>query len=239
MKKLFVFALTVILLAACGGGDTPDSLVKQAMREAEKTIPSEETPHLGTLPVLWAQRDEARTQVDKMISERKEKADEKFKKGGSMEDRIRNSMIIEDLEKESKAELERIFKEKITAEAIRLEGQSIPVDFDKSAFSDAKVTIQLSKDTSMNAPVIFNADLTLAAPLLSKKSWWSWVRVEWESKDKGNETIESYLSGSEGINNAEKYKEGDHFTFEIRPNVRYANIEKAKEFGKLYFSKKE
>lgn len=239
MKKLFVLALTAFLLAACGGGDTPDSLVKQAMREAEKTVPQEEFSHLGTLPVLWAKHDEAKKQLSAMISERKEKADEKFKKGGSMEDRIRSSMIIEDLEKASKTELERIFKERITAEATKLDGQSVPVDFDKGVFSDAKVTIHLSKDTSIYYPIVYDVDLTLAAPLRSKKSWWSWTYIEWESRDKNNEVLEYYIFGSQHLDNIDDYKEGDHVTFEIRPDVRHTNMENPRAFEKLYFCKKE
>lgn len=239
MKKLFVFALTAILLAACGGGDTPDSLVKQAMREAEKNVSQEEISHLGALPVLWAKHDEAKKLLSDMISERKEKADEKFKKGGSMEDRIRSSMIIEDLEKASKAELERIFKEQITAEAIRLEGQSVPADFDKGTFSDAKVTIHLSKDTSVYNPIVYDVDLTLAAPLRSKKSWWSWTYIEWESRNENNEILEYYISGTQHLDNIDDYKEGDHVTFEIKPHVRHSDMEKPRAFEKLYFSKKE
>lgn len=229
MKKVLLFA-AVILFAACGEDESSSSMVKKAISAAEKTVVVEESKNLGAVPSLQLQYREAEKQVKVLLEEFNKKAEEKFKKGGSMEDAIRAEMILKDLKKETKQELETIYKEKIMAESSKLEGKSVAVDFDKDQFASATAVLHVAADSSISKPYSIAAELKLAKPIAY--TGWTWfVYANWECIGTEGEKLGN---GSESIENFKELKADDIISFEIKP-YSVPSGENGKKFDKIYF----
>ena len=229
MKKLLLFAV-VILFAACSEEESSSSMVKKAISVAEQNVSLEESPSLGAIPALQLQYKEADKQVKVLLEEFAKKSEEEFKKGGSMEDAIRANMILDDLKKETKEELESIYKEKIMAEAGKLDGKALTVEFDKEQFTSISAVLHTAADSSINKPFNIVAELTLAKPL--PYTDWSWsVEAMWEYLDADGKNI---TAGNKSIKDFKKYKAGDVVTVEIKPTT-YLVGEKAMKFAKMSF----
>ena len=158
-----IVVATAATFASCGDKN-PASQVDDIVGEAEKNVAEEESPCLGSIPSLQMQYSEAQKLLDEKMKQRAEEAEQKFKDGGSMEDVFREVKKLKDEKKALQHELERIYTERIMAEAKKLEGKSVECEVDGRRFSKAVVKLVCSKDSSTTSPLIVEAELTLKAP---------------------------------------------------------------------------
>ena len=166
------------------------------------------------------------SQVDAIVGEaEKNVAEEESKDGGSMEDVFREVKKMKDEKKALQHELERIYTERIMAEAKKLEGKSVECEVDGRRFSKAVVKLVCSKDSSTTSPLIVEAELTLKAPYSGLVGYCSW-----QYRDANGHELSS---GASPVDDSGKYKAGDT----IRQSFPLAvTQEKAKSLAKIYFT---
>ena len=159
------------------------------------------------------------------MKQRAEEAEQKFKDGGSMEDVFREVKKMKDEKKTLQHELNRIYTERIMAEAKKLEGKSVECEVDGRRFSKAVVKLVCSKDSSTTSPLIVEAELTLKAPYRGLVGYCSW-----QYRDANGHELSS---GASPVDDSGKYKAGDT----IRQSFPLAvTQEKAKSLAKIYFT---
>ena len=219
-----IVVATAATLASCGDKN-PASQVDAIVGEAEKNVAEEESPCLGSIPSLQMQYSEAQKLLDEKMKQRTEEAEQKFKDGGSMEDVFREVKKMKDEKKALQHELERIYTERIMAEAKKLEGKSVECEVDGRRFSKAVVKLVCSKDSSTTSPLIVEAELTLKAPYSGLVGYCSW-----QYRDANGHELSS---GASPVDDSGKYKAGDT----IRQSFPLAvTQEKAKSLAKIYFT---
>lgn len=219
-----IVVATAATLASCGDKN-PASQVDAIVGEAEKNVAEEESPCLGSIPSLQMQYSEAQKLLDEKMKQRAEEAEQKFKDGGSMEDVFREVKKIKDEKKTLQHELERIYTERIMAEAKKLEGKSVECEVDGRRFSKAVVKLVCSKDSSTTSPLIVEAELTLKAPYSGLVGYCSW-----QYRDANGHELSS---GASPVDDSGKYKAGDT----IRQSFPLAVTQKkAKSLAKIYFT---
>ena len=128
---LAVGALSGLVFNSCKGGASGGGIVDEAIKQVEQTIATEETPIFGSLPSLYEQKLEAGTIVGKHFRELKTE---------NMDEAVKNKSLRDEAEKK----LAEYYKAKIAEATQALDGKDIKVEFDKSQFSDAKVTLKVS-----------------------------------------------------------------------------------------------
>ena len=231
MKKtiLSTFIMAVALITAnaltsCGGKDAA-SQAEDIISEAEKSVPEEASPCLGSIPSLQMQYAEAQKLLSEKMLQRTEEMKAKFKDGGSMEDAIRQSEIIADEKKAIRADVKRIYKERIMAEAKKLEGKSITCEADGKRFSKATARLVCSKDSSITSPLTFEAELTLNAPFRGPTGYCSWQYRDASGKE--------LSAGATPVKDWKAYKAGDILKQSDPISV---SKEKALSFSKIFFT---
>lgn len=168
-----IVVATAATLASCGDKN-PASQVDAIVGEAEKNVAEEESPCLGSIPSLQMQYSEAQKLLDEKMKQRAEEAEQKFKDGGSMEDVFREVKKIKDEKKTLQHELERIYTERIMAEAKKLEGKIIACETDGRRFSKAVAKLVCSKDSSTTSPLTIEVELTLKVPYSGPVGYCCW-----------------------------------------------------------------
>lgn len=190
---LAVGALSGLVFNSCKGGASGGGIVDEAIKQVEQTIATEETPIFGSLPSLYEQKLEAGTIVGKHFRELKTE---------NMDEAVKNKSLRDEAEKK----LEEYYKAKISEAVTALDGKDIKVEYDKSQFSDAKVTLKVSNAERG----IFNLafDAALAKPV-NKEVEFKWVFMDAE----GNElqTYSDYITPGEKINKEWMVTADQHF----------------------------
>ena len=172
-------ALMGTMFVNCGGGASGNSVVDDAISQAEQTITLVETPIFGTLPSLLQQKLEAGTIVGKYFRELKT---------DDMDAAIKNKQLRDEAEES----LSAIYKQKISEAANALDGKDVKVEFDENQISAATATLKVSEADRGFFNFVFN--VTMANPV-NKEVLFKWVFMDAE----GNElqTSSDYLTPGE------------------------------------------
>ena len=190
---LAVGALSGLVFNSCKGGASGGGIVDEAIKQVEQTIATEETPIFGSLPSLYEQKLEAGTIVGKHFRELKTE---------DMDEAVKNKSLRDEAEKK----LAEYYKAKISEAVTALDGKDIKVEFDKSQFSDAKVTLKVSNAERGWFNLAFDA--TLAKPV-NKEVEFKWVFMDAEGNEL--ETYSDYITPGEKINKEWMVTADKHF----------------------------
>jgi len=181
-KNVIVTLLCAAALGVAGvmtscGDKSPVSQAESLMGEAEQKVPVKVSPCLGEIPSLQLQYAEAKAMISDQMKQRREEIKEKFKDGGSMEDAMRAYENLGDEEKLLEKEVQKVYLVRIMAEAKKLEGKAITCEADSKQYSQATGKLVCAKDSSITSPLVFEAELTLAAPYTGYVPYCSWKYV--------------------------------------------------------------
>lgn len=157
MIKMALIALTGTLsLTSCGGSaDATDaeSLEKAGIAEAEKKVEIKDSPIFGKLPYIWQQEKTAKSVIDSIADAAEEALGDK--------EAAETRKAISDAKNEARDKVWKSYADKFGEAGKELIGKELPVKFDASQFSAAKVTVKEIKEYSVN----IEYSVTLAAPL--------------------------------------------------------------------------
>ena len=157
-----------IVLTSCGGNSASgSSAVKEAISAAESEIALTETPVFGNLPSLFEQKLEAGTILGKHFRELKTE---------DMDKAVKNKQLRDEAEKE----LAAYYNEKIGTAAEALDGKNIKVEFDKSQFTDATVTLKVTEKEMGYFNFVFDA--TPVKPI-NKEVEFKWIYMDAEGNE--------------------------------------------------------
>lgn len=190
---LAVGALSGMVFNSCKGGASGGGIVDEAIKQVEQTIATEETPIFGSLPSLYEQKLEAGTIVGKHFRELKTE---------NMDEAVKNKSLRDEAEKK----LAEYYKAKIAEATQALDGKDIKVEFDKSQFSDGKVTLKVTNAERGYFNLAF--DVTMAKPV-NKEVEFKWVFMDAEGNEL--ETYSDYITPGEKINKEWMVTADQHF----------------------------
>ena len=164
-----VGALSGMVFNSCkGGGSGSDGgIVEEAIKQAEQTVTTPESPIFGNLPLLLEQQLEAGTIVGKHFRELKTEDLDAAAKNKSLRD-------------EAEKQLSEYYKAKIAEASNALEGKDIKVEYDKSQIADASVKLKVME--ADRAYFYFVFDVTLTKPV-NKEVEFKWVYMDAEGNE--------------------------------------------------------
>lgn len=209
-----VLCVALASMASCSKGNVdatnPDDLKDNAITMAENAIAVKESPIIGTIPSVHAQKRAALDSLSEMTKASFEGIDSQNKE--EVEEAVANSEKINAAEKSAKDAIQAHYDAKIQEMGKEFIGKEFPSQFDKSQYSAASVKITKFDETSCFA----EAKLTLSAPMGKIRC------VVYKFLDKQGNTVSN--AADYNLDDSGNYGAGGQITIQISASLE--NMEK-------------